>query len=354
VFATALIANTEHLRTFPSSGLWPPSPAKREKRINIHFAESSYRFRGNNRLRQAAAFSPASGRGDCARHGANACNAHAILDTVSRNHSICSRPGMPKSLHTIDDHVQSIVETRRRTAAGRFNAVGDDVERVADVIAGAGAVIAEVLSEHGFRWSAGKSAFTRKVGIFKHVIRFQGDADNRSGLHVGVSLHAEVTSTALAQWRRSHCGRANGAILWATQVGYLSDAHSYLKWQLVDAALRASEIDSMVSAIRDWVLPVFEVYSAPETLVQHLDTRRELMHAPHWAIEIALWLQSPQTAEDIVAAVLIARPGEADAFWQHHRRFQARLPVETPFAYAAALAWTCVKHGVSVPDVQAR
>jgi hypothetical protein len=256
---------------------------------------------------------------------------------------------MPKSLHSIDDHVQAIVESRRTTATGRFTAADPGAERVADVIAGAGAVIAEALADQGFRWSPGKSTFSRKVGVFKHTIRFQGDAENRSGLHVGVAMHAEVASTALAQWRRVHCGRYD-AYLWATQVGYLSEAHSYLKWQLVDPAHRASEIDSMLSAIRDWVLPVFGIYSDPAVLERNLVERRELLKAPMWAVEIALWLQSRQTAEEIVAAFLIARSDEADSFWLHHQRFQASLPDETPFQYAAALAWTCVKHGVLVPD----
>jgi hypothetical protein len=258
-----------------------------------------------------------------------------------------SSPDMPKSLHSIDDHVQDIVETRRSSAAGRFKAVDVGAERVADVIAGAGSAIAQALSDQGFRWSAGKAVFSRKVGIFTHTIRLQGDAENRSGLHVGVSMHAAVTSTALGQWRRDHCGRSD-PMLWATQVGYLSEAQGYLKWQLLDPALRAAEIESMVSAIRDWVLPVFDKYTTPEMLKQHLHERRELLHAPHWAIEIALWLQSPQTAEEIAAAFLIARPEEAASFWQHHRRFQARLPKEAPFADAAALAWTCVTHGLSV------
>jgi hypothetical protein len=256
---------------------------------------------------------------------------------------------MPKSLHSVEDHVQAIVETRRSSANGRFKPVDAGVERVADVIAGAGAVIADRLSDQGFRWSASTATFSRKVGIFKHTIRFQGDSENRSGLHVGVALYAQVTATALAQWRRLHSGRSDG-MLWATQVGYLSEAHSYLKWQLADAALRASEIESMVLAIRNFVLRVFERYAAPETLVQHMHECREMLRTPSWAVEIALWLQSPQTAEEIVAAFLIARREEADSFWQHHQRFQLRLPKEEPFGYAAGLAWMCVKHGLSVPD----
>ena len=255
---------------------------------------------------------------------------------------------MPKSLHSIDEHVGAIVEIRRNLVSERFKPTAPDAERVADVIAGAGAVIAQALAEHGFVWSASKSTFTRKVGIFKQVIRFQGDSDNRSGLHVGVALHAEVTSTVLAKWRREQATRDSG-ILWATQVGYLSEAHSYLKWQLVDPLVRATEIDSMLRAIRDWVLPVFDHYITPEILLRNLHERRELLHIPAWAVEIAIWLQSPQDAEAIVAAFLIARPLEADSFWQHHRKFLTRLPKEEPFAHAASMAWMCVKYAVAVP-----
>lgn len=253
---------------------------------------------------------------------------------------------MPKSFHTIEDQVNAIVETRRITAAGQFAPVEAGVERVADVIAAAGAIIAESLSTTGFSWSPGKSTYTRKLGIFKQQIRIQGDADNRSGLHVGVSLHADVTSSALARWRRDH-GTGNSAIVWATQVGYLTEAHGYLKWQLVDPDTRGAEVDSMLDTVRNHVLPVFQHYATPETLLQQLECRRELLTTPAWALEIAMWLQSPQSAQAIVAAFLGAQPNQADSFKQHLEKFRNRLPKEAPFAHAAALAWMCIRYAVA-------
>jgi hypothetical protein len=253
---------------------------------------------------------------------------------------------MPKSLHTIDDHVNAIVETRRITATGQFKPVEPGSERVADVIAGAGAIIADALAVAGFSWSPGPLTYTRKLGIFKHKIRFQGDSDNRSGLHVGVSLHAEVSSPALARWRREH-GTGDSPLVWVTQVGYLSDAHAYLKWQLVDPGTRAAEVASMLATVRDHVLPVLDHYATAESLLQQFECRRELLTTPAWALEVAMWLQSPATAQALVSAFLIARPTEADSFWQHLEKFRTRLPRETPFPHAAALAWMCIKYAIA-------
>ncbi len=256
---------------------------------------------------------------------------------------------MPKSLSSLDDHVQDTLEARRRTQSGKFQAVPPGAERVADVLSASCASVAEAFANCGFRWSKSGLRFTRKVGKFTHVVSFQGDSANSSGSHVAVSIHVQAKSADLAKWRETN-GVTTGDNLWITQLGYLPPTHEYLKWQLVDLDARPGEIGSMINTIRERALPALAVCSSKESLAAQILERPEITWVPDWAVDIALWVGNTTAAEALVRKQLASRPQlltAFNAFW--HIETEAPSP-NRPADRLHCLAWAARKHGLRVPS----
>lgn len=256
---------------------------------------------------------------------------------------------MPKSLGSLDDHVQDTLDARRRTQSGRFQSVAPGTERVADVVLSSCAAVAEAFAEFGFRWSKSKLHFSRKVGAFTHIVSFQADRENSSGSHIGVSIHAQSKNVELAQWR-DKSGVATGDNIWITQIGYLSHAHEYFKWQLVDPATRQAEIDSMVSTIHELAMPAFEICSSKENLAANLLDRYEMTWIPDWAVDIALWVGNTAAADALVRSKL-EKPPDVTAQFNHYYQLETSKPsLSRPEDRIHRLAWVAKMHGLHVPS----
>jgi hypothetical protein len=252
---------------------------------------------------------------------------------------------MPKSLLTLDDHVQDTVDARRRTQSGRFQQVGPETERVADVIAIFCLSVAEAFASAGFRWAKSGLRFSRKVGAFTHIVSFQADGANSSGAHVGVAIHAQAKNTELAKWREAN-GVTTGSNIWSTQIGYLSPAHEYLKWQLVDPGSRPAEIASMVQTVRGLAMPAFDISSSKESLSAHLLERREITWIPDWATDTALWLENRSAAESLIHNHIHSRKEIAAGFRVYWQIESTNPSPAKPTERLHCLAWLAVKHGL--------
>jgi hypothetical protein len=254
---------------------------------------------------------------------------------------------MPKSLQSLDDHVQDTLDARRRTQSGRFQTVVPDTERVADVMASSCATVAAAFAGAGFRWSKSALHFSRRVGSFTHIVSFQADGANSSGSHVGVAIHAQAKSTELAKWREAN-GVTTGSNIWSTQIGYLSPAHEYLKWQLADPVTRPAEIASMVQTVQELAIPAFHISSSKESLSAHLLERREITWIPDWATDTALWLENRTAAESLIQIQINSRKevaAEFGVYWQ----IETKNPSPAkPTSRLHCLAWLAVKHGLRV------
>jgi hypothetical protein len=254
---------------------------------------------------------------------------------------------MPKTLHTLDDHVQDTIEARRRTQSGRFQPVAPGTEHVADVISSSCASVADAFTNVGFRWSKSGLRLSRKVGPFTHIVSFQADSANSSGSHVVVSLHAQVKSGELSKWRES-AGVADGDNVWSTQLGYLSVAHEYFKWQLVDPDTRQSEIESMIKTIRELALPAFDACSSKNSLSTNILERREITSVRDWSVDTALWVENNTAATTLVLAYLSASPHNASNFHEYYRQEIQNLSLKKPLNRTHRLAWTSVKHRLPI------
>jgi hypothetical protein len=256
---------------------------------------------------------------------------------------------MPKSLRSLDDHVQDTLDSRRRTQSGRFQPVAPDIERVTDVVTSSCTSVAEAFAPDGFRWSKSGLRFSRKVGTFTHIVSFQSDAANSSGSHVVVSIHAQAKSAELAKWRETN-GVTTGDNLWITQIGYLSPAHEYLKWQLVDPVTRQSEVASMVKTVSELAVPAFSICSTKQDLSAQLLERPEMTWIPDWAVDVALWVGNRAAAEVLINNHLASR-SDLTARFIGYTQIETRSPSESrPTDRLHGLAWVARKHGLKAPS----
>lgn len=257
---------------------------------------------------------------------------------------------MPKSLHSVEDHVADIVSARERATGGKFQAAAPGAERVADVIDAAGLEISKALSESEFKWSKTRRTLTRRTKHFSHEISFQGDAENTSGIHIGVSVHTCVRSKELGAWRETNAGR-NYSGVWASQIGYLDGSFNYLKWQLLDKDRRQSEIDSIVSTIEVLALPAFEPFRFKGELVEHLLQLNQLARNPYNAIDIALWLGNVAAAKEFLNQYLRTKEHARKEFLGHYENELRKLsPIPPTDSPEQRLAWVLVRNGVELED----
>lgn len=258
---------------------------------------------------------------------------------------------MPKKLLSLADHTQDVFEARRRSHPGRFQTVPQGTELARDLVISSCGAVADAFIAEGFRWAKSGLRFSRKVGSFTHIVSFQADAANTSGHHVAVAMHAQVTSTALEKWRDSNNGVTDGANVWITQVGYLSSAHEYLKWQLVDPATRAAEINSMIETVRNLVLPAFDVCSSMVSLGNRILERREMTWIPDWALDIALWVKNRKAAESLVETFLKAKPDLVTLFHSEYERQRQSPLLTTPANRFQSFVRLCINESLQIPHV---
>lgn len=257
---------------------------------------------------------------------------------------------MPKSLRSLDDHVEDTLEARHRAQSGRFQPVAPGTERVADVLTASCEAVAGAFAVCGFRWSKSGLRFSRKLGSFTHIISFQGDGANFSGSHVGVSIHVQAKSAELGKWREAN-GVTTGDNVWITQIGYLPPTHEYLKWQLVDANTRQAEVKSMIDTIQERALPALHVCSSKEGLAAQILGRPEITWIPDWAVDTALWAGNKAAAEALIRSHLESRAGLQAKFSEYWQIEAEAHSASRPNDRLHCLAWAARKHGLQVPGV---
>lgn len=230
---------------------------------------------------------------------------------------------MPKSLTSVEDHVADILETRGATQSGRFTPRDPGAETVSQVVDECMLHIDAALTPEGFRYAKSRRRFSKKNPEFAFEVWFQGDSENMSGIHVGLAAHASVKSKSFRQWKQS-VGLDDNDYVWAAQLGYLSEEHSYFKWQFADPSKRKAEIDDMVQRVKQLALGTFAVYETGQTLRDQLLQRRELLTYPRRGIELALWLKNKRAAEALVAVELQRRRFDRTEFSNAVTKFRAR------------------------------
>lgn len=248
---------------------------------------------------------------------------------------------MSKSLTTLDSHVSSIIETRQKTKNARFKALPAGVERVEDVIRQAVDYLGDSLTPLGFKAAPSKLTFSRKSEETTQVIALRLNAGNLSGVTVQVSVDALVRSTSYKRWTEEHGTKYANEHLWVQQLGYLTEHHDYLTWELVDPTARGGELRDLLSKIQCIALPAFSAWSDMESICRAVFRRTELERID-WLMEIALWCGNPAVAKSLAEKHLQLHPKDLPEFLIELARFQANPtfsePKHSPVSGAAFLA----------------
>ncbi|MGI5238697.1 hypothetical protein [Dactylosporangium sp. CA-139066] len=151
--------------------------------------------------------------------------------------------------------------------------------RPRDVVDAAGAWIAEVLAEHGFRWLVKTRDVQREVDGTVHRIALQPSSYNRTGRLISISTYVGVTDAALRRWRLAHphlvAGPAEHDFVCGHLLGYASGrANGYVYGDALDGnidltepAERVDHLKRFVAMVREGVLPWFAEASDLKTVV---------------------------------------------------------------------------------------
>ena len=173
--------------------------------------------------------------------------------------------------------VVALVVQRKPETPGlrRAGAASPAAEKPRDVYLAVCERIASAFQLDGFRYLRSKHQFVREIGIYRHIVRFQGDPDNVAGHHVGIWLQVEVRCARLQQWRREQPHPLSGRgdlIVWGP-VADIEGKHVILQWEFADPVDRNATIADATAFIRSIVLPWFKHFEDPTTLLADIEDR---------------------------------------------------------------------------------
>lgn len=158
----------------------------------------------------------------------------------------------------------------KRDAQARFLGRPDEVERPRDVYLQACATIAESLSQVGFRYAKSAQRASRTNGSLTNDVSFQSSHNNIAGRHVCLWMHATVRSKALQRWRAERLLSPTSDYVAGGMVHLISDDSALLEWELADQSERPATIADAIAFIDGSVLPYFEQFENPKTLIERL------------------------------------------------------------------------------------
>ncbi|MDQ0251390.1 hypothetical protein J2W22_003454 [Sphingomonas kyeonggiensis] len=198
------------------------------------------------------------------------------------------------------------------------------------ILAGLG-IIAKALAADGFAYTPSGPKLSRKAGDLTFTLSVQSDRNNIAGRRAAVWIHAAIYSRSLAGWRKHHSSpwvrpAAQFPIpIITTQLGYLSEAASWLEWDFVDAARRDVVADQLLSLIRAGAYPLFSTFErSPEAVpaLANLD-----LQSPEGILSYLLASGEPTLARQTLRDYLAARPRLGAEFDRCRRQFsQDGLP----------------------------
>jgi hypothetical protein len=171
-------------------------------------------------------------------------------------------------------------------------------------------------------------------------VSFQSSHNNVAGEYVSLVIFANVWSRRLKEWRREHFPiLAEREYVAGGQIGNLVEPHSWLEWNLADAAQRDAEMRDAEEAIRRLALPYFAAFDDVPGLCARL-LREDLPSMGPWDTFDSLACFASLNA---ARASAIQFPRHKPKPWDDYRfaleRFgRIGLPDYVPSAHAEILA----------------
>jgi hypothetical protein len=212
--------------------------------------------------------------------------------------------------------------------------------------------IAESFSSLGFKFARSGPHTQRKHGEFTYRISFQTSPRNIAGHYVALSIHANVLSKRLAEWRTSQASAlGSGDYVAGGQIGNLVRPHGWRDWNLA-VSNRSPVIADAISAVLSIALPYFDRFEDIPSLCTLL--RREELPAMEIAhiVEFLLCFADRSAADAAMSGFFRSRPDLLADYYTHLQEFRERgLPQVRRTGFAYELAFATVAYGLAPPNV---
>lgn len=244
-----------------------------------------------------------------------------------------------KKIDSPEELVEDILLTRRKTQGARFEPLPSGVEKVKDVLNESMSNIATEFVAEGFSYAKSKKQISRVIGGFRQEITLESDSANLSGIHIGVGFQVSVRSNAFKKWEKETFSRDSHGYIFVTQIGYMTSDYRLLKWQLVDPESRDIEIKSIISNIKNYVLPFFDYFANAETFHHFLRKRDFSVLCEGYVVAYAVWLNDKPLAETIVMSILANKSVELEKMHQYINEYKVDGYPEEIFAGDHAMCW---------------
>lgn len=209
-----------------------------------------------------------------------------------------------KQINSISDLVDDILDTRSKSQNGRFKKLDDDVERVSDVVAGLMQRLSDHLSAYQFQYSKSKKQLHKTVNSFRCEITCQTDAENLSGVYVGVAFLVSIRNNKYKHWHENIFSDGKKGYLLVCDVATLVNGGQILKWNLVDPGSRQAEIEQIILLLEEHVLPFFNIFVGNNAYAEYLKNKNFKVVSKHQAILHAVWLGETLFARQLINEIL--------------------------------------------------
>jgi hypothetical protein len=211
-----------------------------------------------------------------------------------------------------------LATAKQKSDAAKARSSPNVAEKPKEVILAACDAIASDLRKDGFSFAKSGPKLKRVQDDLTFSIYFQSDRNNVAGRRAAIWIHAGVSSSQLATWRRSHPmpwggddGPGAGSVT-GGQIGNLLAEPTWMEWDFANATRRSIEVDDAVSAIRRIILPFFALFDDPATAVDLLIHRSALR--PSSLLQYAFVVLGREAAETAGKAYLKCNPAVRERF----------------------------------------
>ena len=161
---------------------------------------------------------------------------------ANKYHPIIQPQGCPHKIAKPRNFAEQLIRTAQQklTAATARNNPSMGAKKPRDVILAACTAIGDQLAGDGFAFRKSGPSFKRLLGDFTHEIHIQSDRNNIAGQRAAIWIHASISSSQMATWRRNNPMPWNGtdkaglARVIGGQIGNLLPRPDWMEWDFAD------------------------------------------------------------------------------------------------------------------------
>ena len=207
-------------------------------------------------------------------------------------------------MRNVNELVNKILDTRKKTEPHRFKTLNQDVEKVSDVLNDLMLKLSEHFASYNFKYSKSKKQIHKTTNGFRHEITCESDSNNLSGVQIGIGFQISVKNNKFKAWESEVFPYDGSENLVVSSIGDLVAKDRYFKWDLVDPSSRSDKIDEIINLVEKYVLPFFENFNSRDKYAEFLKQSDFRVVFKHYAVEHAVWLGEISLAHKLIEEIL--------------------------------------------------